>query len=67
MCRPSSKPALPRCDPTTLPHPFMLRFNRRWTSSHELSFSVSSAAELVALLELLSALQNRRLDIHAFS
>tara|TARA_B100000795_G_scaffold238047_1_gene198954 strand:- start:276 stop:413 length:138 start_codon:yes stop_codon:yes gene_type:complete len=45
----------------------MLRFNRRWTSSHELSFSVSSAAELVALLELLSALQNRRLDSHAFS
>ena len=36
-------------------------------NSHELSFSVSSAAELVALLELLSALQNRQLDSHAFS
>ena len=40
----------PYCPPT--PH-------RRWTSSHELRFSVSSEAELAALLELLPALQNR--------
>lgn len=36
-----------------------LELYRRWTASHELSFSVSCAAELVMLLELLAALQQR--------